>query len=115
MWSVEREPQEYKSVDEIVDDSLIVRTLEETKEAAKDVGRVREILQAAKERSLLKNAEPGGVFVCFDALSLPLRELIVRGSTLLFYVPVQDLLSMFKASRIKNAQPCSTLTLGMIA
>lgn len=59
MWSVEREPQEYKSVDKIIDDALIVKTLEETKEAAKDLGRIKAILEAAKDRSFLKNAEPG--------------------------------------------------------
>lgn len=59
MWSVEREPQEYKSVDEIIDDAKIQRLLEETKEAAKDTSRVRAILEAAKDRSFLKNAEPG--------------------------------------------------------
>ena len=59
MWSVEREPGEYKNVDEIIDDGKIVSTLEQTKEAAKDIGRIREILAAAQDRSFLKNAEPG--------------------------------------------------------
>lgn len=59
MWSVEREHQTYKSPDEIIDDAKIVNHLESTKEAAKDIGRIKEILAIAQERSLLKNAEPG--------------------------------------------------------
>jgi 2-iminoacetate synthase len=59
MWSVEREPQEYKDVNEIINDSLIVKTLEESKEAAKDIGKIRAILEAAKERCFLKDREPG--------------------------------------------------------
>jgi 2-iminoacetate synthase len=59
MWSVEREPQEYKDVNEIINDSLIVKTLEESKEAAKDLGKIRAILEAAKERCFLKDREPG--------------------------------------------------------
>ncbi|KAL4444884.1 hypothetical protein ABPG77_003934 [Micractinium sp. CCAP 211/92] len=58
-WSVEREPATYKSVDDIIQDSVIVRHLEATKEAAKDPGRVRDILAAAKERSFLTDHKPG--------------------------------------------------------
>lgn len=58
-WSVETEPATYKSVDEIINHELIEKTLEETKEAAKDLGRIRDILAAAKERSFLTNAQPG--------------------------------------------------------
>lgn len=67
-WSVEKEPAEYKSVTEIIDDSLITSMLDQTKEAAKDVSRIREILAAAKERSFLKDVQPGDVSSC--ALSL---------------------------------------------
>lgn len=59
-WSVEREPAEYRPVNEIIDDGLINRLLEKTKTQGKDVSRVKEILAAAKERSFLKDvAEPG--------------------------------------------------------
>ncbi len=58
-WSVEREPATYKSVIDIIQDSVIVRHLEATKEAAKDPGRVRDILAAAKERSFLTDHKPG--------------------------------------------------------
>ncbi|KAH7617409.1 putative 2-iminoacetate synthase [Nannochloris sp. 'desiccata'] len=59
MWSVEREPQEYKDVNDIINDSLIVKTLEGSKEAANDLGKIRAILEAAKERCFLKDREPG--------------------------------------------------------
>lgn len=59
MWSVEKEPQQYKSADEIIDDAKIVSLLESTKEAAKDIGRIRDILAAAKSRSFLTDREPG--------------------------------------------------------
>lgn len=58
-WSVEREPAEYKSVDQIIDHEGIVKALESTRDAAKDPGRIKDILAAAKERSFLTNAEPG--------------------------------------------------------
>lgn len=58
-WSVEREPATYKSVDDIIQDSVIVRHLEATKEAAKDPACVRDILAAAKDRSFLTNHKPG--------------------------------------------------------
>ena len=58
-WSVELEPQQYRDVNEIINDELIVKNLEETKEAAKDIHRVRDILARAQERSFLKNADPG--------------------------------------------------------
>lgn len=63
-WSVEKEPAEYKSVDEIIDDVVITRLLDQTKEAAKDVSRIREILAAARERSFLKDVQPGNVASC---------------------------------------------------
>ena len=46
-------------MDEIIDDAKINSVLESTKEAAKDITRVRAILQAAKERSFLTDREPG--------------------------------------------------------
>eukprot|EP00245_Coleochaete_scutata_P004595 TRINITY_DN17325_c0_g1_i1.p1 TRINITY_DN17325_c0_g1~~TRINITY_DN17325_c0_g1_i1.p1 ORF type:complete len:604 (-),score=108.03 TRINITY_DN17325_c0_g1_i1:337-2148(-) len=56
MWSVEREAGHvYRKVDEIIDDALINKHLEETKEKAKDVKIINEILEAAKERSFLRN------------------------------------------------------------
>ena len=60
MWSVEKEPQTYKSVDEIIDDAKIQQFLDTTKEQAKDISRVKSILQAAKDRSFLTHREPGG-------------------------------------------------------
>lgn len=53
-------PQKYKSVDDIIQDSVIVESLEKTREAAKDPARIRDILAAAKERSFLTNHTPGG-------------------------------------------------------
>ena len=58
-WSVEREPQEYKPVEEIIQDSVIVESLEKTREAAKDPSVIRAILAAAKERSFLTHHKPG--------------------------------------------------------
>lgn len=62
MWSVEREPQSYKNVDDIIDDKKINTLLDATKEKAKDISRIKEILQAARERSFLTQAEPGMFF-----------------------------------------------------
>lgn len=59
-WSVEKEPQSYKAVDDIIQDHVIVAALEKTQQAAKDPARVRDILTAAKERSFLTNHKPGG-------------------------------------------------------
>ena len=59
MWSVEREPQTYKSVDEIIDDTKINHFLATTKEQAKDIGRIKDILTAARDRSFLTHREPG--------------------------------------------------------
>jgi hypothetical protein len=59
MWSVEREPQTYAKVDDLIDDTKINHFLDTTKEQAKDIGRVRDILQAAKDRSFLTHREPG--------------------------------------------------------
>ncbi|EFN57653.1 hypothetical protein CHLNCDRAFT_30311 [Chlorella variabilis] len=58
-WSVEKEPQSYKAVDDIIQDHVIVAALEKTQQAAKDPARVRDILTAAKERSFLTNHKPG--------------------------------------------------------
>lgn len=58
-WSVEREPQEYKDVNKIIDDEVIVSNLAKTKEAAKDINIIRDILARAQERSFLKNVDPG--------------------------------------------------------
>ena len=52
--------QTYKKVEDIIQDSVIVESLEKTREAAKDPARVRDILAAAKERSFLTNHKPGG-------------------------------------------------------
>lgn len=60
-WSVEREPQAYKPVDDIIQDHVIVQSLEKTREAAKDPARVRDILTAAKERSFLTDRQPGAM------------------------------------------------------
>lgn len=54
-----REPATYKSVDDIIQDRVIVENLEKTKEAAKDPARIRDILAAAKDRSFLTNHKPG--------------------------------------------------------
>lgn len=60
MWSVERESgHTYRNPDEIIDDNLINRCLDETKQRASDPAAVRAILEAAQERTLLKNHEPG--------------------------------------------------------
>lgn len=59
-WSPELEPQTYKSADEIIDGPKIDSLLESTKEQAKDVGRIKAILEAAKDRSFLKDVQPGG-------------------------------------------------------
>lgn len=53
-------PQTYKSVDDIIQDHVIVENLEKTREAAKDPARIRDILAAAKERSFLTDHKPGG-------------------------------------------------------
>ena len=52
-------PQKYKSVDDIIQDRVIVESLEKTREAAKDPARIRDILAAAKERSFLTDHKPG--------------------------------------------------------
>lgn len=59
MWSVEKEPQDYKSADDIIKPEGVVQALEKTKEAAKDLGRIKAILEAAKDRCFLKDVEPG--------------------------------------------------------
>lgn len=58
-WSVEREPAKYKDVSEIIQHDKIESLLESTKPAATDIGRVRAILQAARDRSFLTHREPG--------------------------------------------------------
>uniref|UniRef100_A0A0G4HKJ3 Biotin and thiamin synthesis-associated domain-containing protein n=1 Tax=Chromera velia CCMP2878 TaxID=1169474 RepID=A0A0G4HKJ3_9ALVE len=60
-WSVEREKgQVYKDANKIIDHEKIFKALESTKHLAQDKGRVREILEAAKERSFLKDFETEG-------------------------------------------------------
>lgn len=46
-------------MDDIIQDHVIVESLEKTREAAKDPARIREILAAAKDRSFLTNHKPG--------------------------------------------------------
>lgn len=60
LWSVEREKHHtYKDPADIIDEKAIFEAMESTKEAAKDVGAVSAILEAAKDRSFLTNYTPG--------------------------------------------------------
>lgn len=69
-WSVELEKHhKYRNPDEIVDEKLIFQLLEKTKERAKDIIAVREILAAAKATcDVEREGTPGDVFV--QSLSL---------------------------------------------
>mmetsp|Transcript_3195 Transcript_3195/g.9093 ORF Transcript_3195/g.9093 Transcript_3195/m.9093 type:complete len:291 (-) Transcript_3195:1017-1889(-) len=61
LWSVEKEKnQVYKDPDEIINHDLIERELEATKKQAQDPSRIRQILDAARERSFLTNYNPAG-------------------------------------------------------
>lgn len=75
---VQREPQSYKSADEIIDDKKITELLdsEALKAKAKDVSAVKAILQAAKERSFLTHREPGA---WAGPCRLPLRSTCTPG------------------------------------
>eukprot|EP00768_Dysnectes_brevis_P008060 gnl/Dysnectes_brevis/708_a781_3116.p1 GENE.gnl/Dysnectes_brevis/708_a781_3116~~gnl/Dysnectes_brevis/708_a781_3116.p1 ORF type:complete len:534 (+),score=291.26 gnl/Dysnectes_brevis/708_a781_3116:841-2442(+) len=59
-WSPELEPSPLILPDplDIVDGAVITKMLEETKQEAKDVGRVRAILDKALDRALLKHVSP---------------------------------------------------------
>eukprot|EP00457_Paulinella_chromatophora_P005285 gb/GEZN01005300.1/.p1 GENE.gb/GEZN01005300.1/~~gb/GEZN01005300.1/.p1 ORF type:complete len:530 (+),score=30.34 gb/GEZN01005300.1/:28-1617(+) len=60
MWSVELEKDhKYKNPEEIIDDVRILKALQSTQSAAKDPHAVQAILDAATQRSLLKNHRPG--------------------------------------------------------
>ncbi|GBG64766.1 hypothetical protein CBR_g46723 [Chara braunii] len=59
MWSVEKEQgHTYKPVEEIIDHNRITLAMESTMEASKDSSRIKEILEAARERSFLKDHTP---------------------------------------------------------
>ena len=53
-WSKELEPHSLTPASEIINVAAIERTMEATKDAAKDANRVREILAKATDKSLLK-------------------------------------------------------------
>jgi 2-iminoacetate synthase len=58
-WSKELEPHALPSASEIVNPALLEEAMEGTKSAAKDSARVKEILQSAMDRALLRR-KPGG-------------------------------------------------------
>lgn len=62
LWSVEREKGHvYKNPDDIINDKEINAALDKTKKAAKDPSAIKQILQAAKDRSFLTNFTPGAL------------------------------------------------------
>lgn len=76
-------PQKYKSVDDIIQDRVIVESLEKTLEAAKDPARIHDILAAAKERSFLTDHKPGAAGAGWADLACRLAGLVARKLQLL--------------------------------
>ena len=73
-WSKELEPHTVASASEIVNVAAIEEAMEATKSAAKDSQRVKEILQRAYDKALLKN--PQGETPCIIPNADPENEFV---------------------------------------